>query len=278
MEAWRAPRRRKLFPFFALRDITSPSRQGSACVVTRALAPDEGSGWSLVDRSAAGTDRRARSRGYDKAVRHSRRVRFLRRAIPVAAIGSVVLVVAVTFFNPFAGIGGLTIGPVSVSGTRVVMDAPRLRGFQGGSRPYEVTAEEASQDIREPHLVDLRELRARLTVDDAGATARVEAATGRFDTQSELLELTRDVRVVSSTGYTLDLRSATIDFDAGSVVSNEPVRLVFESGSVEAQSMNIVDGGAVITFEGGVRSVFAPPTLGVRPPADGAPAPRGPEN
>ncbi|MCG6122194.1 MAG: hypothetical protein MEP57_05740 [Microvirga sp.] len=231
-----------------------------------------------MDGRVAITDQGARSRGYAGAVRHSRRVRVLRRAIPIAAFGAVALVVAVTLFNPFASVGGLTIGPVSVSGTRIVMDAPRLRGFQDGSRPYEVTAEEASQDVREPHLVDLRELRARLTVDDAGATALVESATGRFDTHAEILELNRDVRVVSSSGYTLDLSSATVDFKGGGVVSNEPVRLVFESGSVEAGSMSIVDSGAVITFEGGVSSVFAAPALGARPPAAGADAPQSPQN
>lgn len=231
-----------------------------------------------MHRSVATTDQRARSRGYDIAVRHSRRVRFLRRAIPLAALSAVGLVVAITLFNPFASVGGLAFGPVSVSGTRIVMDAPRLRGFQDGSRPYEVTAEEASQDVREPHLVDLRELRARLTIDDAGGTARVEAATGRFDTQSEILELSRDVRVVSSMGYTLDLRSATVDFKGGGVVSKEPVRLLFESGSVEAQSLTIVEGGAVITFEGGVSSVFAARTLGSSTSAGETAAPPGPQN
>ena len=96
-------------------------------------------------------------REHARAVRHSRRVRFLRRAIPIAAVLAVVFLFALTWFNPFARYGGISIGPISVSGTRVVMDAPRLRGFQDETRPYEVTAEDASQDVREPHLVDLRE-------------------------------------------------------------------------------------------------------------------------
>ncbi len=194
-------------------------------------------------------------------MRHSRRVRLLRRAIPITAALAVTLLFVVTWFNPFSRFGGLSIGPISVSGTRVVMDAPRLRGFQDETRPYEVTAEDASQDVREPHLIDLRELRANVTINDQGDTARIEAATGRFDTQSEYLVLERDVRVVSSTGYVLDLSVADIDFAAGTVVSDAPVSLTFSDGTINARSMRITDGGALISFEGGVESVLAAPRL-----------------
>ncbi len=214
-------------------------------------------------------------REHARAMRHSRRVRFLRRAIPVTAFLAVVMLVGLTWFNPFSRYGGITIGPISVSGTRVVMDAPRLRGFQNETRPYEVTAEDASQDVREPHLIDLRELRANITVDDAGQTARIEAATGRFDTQSEFLVLERDVRVVSSTGYILDMSTADIDFGAGTVVSDAPVSLQFDDGTIRARSMRITDGGAVISFEGGVESVLAAPRLG-SDAGNAAPAPGDP--
>jgi len=223
-----------------------------------------------VDRHAGGQVEGERlegdfrpARDYSRAARHSRRVRFLKRAIPLSAFLAVALVVAVTFFNPFASYGGLTLGPVSVSGTRIVMENPRLTGSQGEARPYEVTAQEASQDVREPHLVDLVELRARLTLDAGGSVARVEAATGRFDTQSELLELTRDVRVVSTSGYTVDLRTAKIDFKTGNVVSPDHVRVEFDAGTVEADSMNIVENGQVISFEGRVRSVLLAPGFGI---------------
>ncbi len=198
----------------------------------------------------------ARSRAYDRAVRHSRRVRFFKRAIPLGAVGAVALIVGLTWFNPFGRIGGLSLGPISVSGTRVVMERPRLTGFQKDTRPYEVTAEEASQDVRKPTLIDLKTLRARVTMDDAGAVGRLEAATGRFDTQKEILELTKDVHVTSSSGYSADLKSATVDFKAGSVVSRESVRVGVSNGVVEAETMAIADSGKVITFEGNVRSVF----------------------
>lgn len=196
-------------------------------------------------------------RSYARALRHSRRVRFLKIAIPLGAAGSAALVLVITLFNPFAAQGGLSIGPVSVSGTRIVMDAPRLSGFQDDTRPYEVTATQASQDVRAPHLVDLVDLRARIAVDADGNVVRVEAATGRFDTEAELLVLERDVRVTSTLGYTADLERATIDFAAGTVVSEEPVRVGTGFGVVEAAGLALSENGDVITFTGGVRSTFS---------------------
>lgn len=243
----------------------------------------------LVDRQErtreqGGDDLRPK-RDYSRALRHSRRVRLLKRAIPLGAFLAVALVVAITFFNPFASYGGLTLGPVSVSGSRIVMENPRLTGFQSESRPYVVTAREASQDVRSPHLVDLLDLRARLTTDTDGNVARVEAATGRFDTESELLELTRDVRVVSSQ-YTVDLQSASVDFKTGNVVSPDPVRVEFESGTIEADGINIVENGRVISFEGNVRSVLVASDLGMgaqrnvsgSPLADAIPLSPAPQN
>lgn len=195
-------------------------------------------------------------RSYARALRHSRRVRFLKRAIPIGAVAAVAFVVGITLFNPFASQGGLTIGPVNVSGTRIVMESPRLTGFQDGTRPYEVTATQASQDVREPHLVDLVDLRARVTADAEGNVVRVEAATGRFDTRAELLTLERDVRVTSTLGYTADLEAATVDFADGSVVSERPVKVGIGSGIVEAQAMALSKGGELITFSGGVTSTF----------------------
>jgi lipopolysaccharide export system protein LptC len=196
-------------------------------------------------------------RSYARALRHSRRVRFLKIAIPLGALASAGLVVAITLFNPFASLGGLEIGPESVSGTRIVMDAPRLSGFQDDTRPYEVTATQASQDVREPHLVDLVDLRARIAVDETGNLVRVDAATGRFDTEAEVLVLERDVRVTSTLGYTADLARATVDLAAGTVVSDQPVRVGTDFGVVEAEGLTLSENGDVITFTGGVRSTFS---------------------
>ncbi len=199
---------------------------------------------------------RAGSRAYAKARRHSGRVRFLRRLIPVGAAIAIGFVAVIALFDPFERIGGLSLGPISLSGTKIKMENPRLSGYRSDTRPYEVTATAAMQDVRKPTLVELVEMRGKLTLDDAGNTARIEAETGVFDTQKEQLEVRRNVRMRTDNGQEADLLSAVIDFKAGSVVSNEPVKVKLPDATIEADGLTVQDNGKTITFTGNVRSMF----------------------
>lgn len=201
---------------------------------------------------------RSRERAYAQARRHSRLVRFLKKAIPLGSIAAITVLVVIALAKPLAGIGGLSIGDIGLSGTKVTMSQPRLTGFQRDSRPYEVRATSATQDVRKPTIVELSELRARVTLDANGAVANLEAATGVFDTAKEQLELNQDVRVRTNTGYDATLRSASIDFKAGTVRSREPVRVGLGTGVIEADTLDITDNGKSIAFIGRVRAVFQP--------------------
>lgn len=206
------------------------------------------------ERVAVARDPRARA--YDQARRHSARVRFYKRVIPLGTAAAVAILVAFTLTGSFGRLGGLTLGPISFSGTQVTMESPRLTGFHKDTRPYEVTATSATQDVRKPNVIKLNEMKGRLVVDDDGTAARLEAATGIFDTTKEHLDLSKDVRVTTDTGHEARLQSASIDFKAGTVISREPVTVTLTNGSVEAQGLEISDNGKVLTFTGRVRTVF----------------------
>lgn len=218
-------------------------------------------------------------RAYQQARRHSARVRFFRWVIPLGATIAIGFVAAVAVFNPFGKISGLTLGPISLSGTQVTMERPRLSGYRKDNRGYEVTAVAAMQDVRKPTVIELRDMKARMTLDDAGAVAHLEASTGVFDTQKEHLEVRQDVRVRTDNGQEADLRSASIDLKAGTVVSNEPVTVRLPDATVDADGLSIRDNGKVISFIGRVRTVIVPAGAEARasaaaatPPATSAPA------
>jgi lipopolysaccharide export system protein LptC len=229
-------------------------------------------------RSAPGL----RTRAYARARRHSRFVRFLRWAIPSGAALSIAGVTAWAMVDPLGRLAGVSLGPVKVSGTQVTMENPKLSGYRSRSGTYEVTATTATQDLRNPARVELNDLRGRLNTDQNGGTARLEAAFGVLDTAKERLDLRENVRVRSSKGQEAQLKSASIDLKSGAVVSNEPVTVTLENATVAADSVEVTDGGRVISFKGRVRSVFidagpglsAGPGLGVTPSAaDAAPGP-----
>lgn len=197
--------------------------------------------------SAVASDR---TRAYAAAKRHSTRVRFLKFGIPAGALVAGGLMVAATFYNPLGQFGNLTVGGLSLNGTQITMENPRLTGFRKDARAYEVTAKTAQQDVRKPGLIDLKDMRARLTTDEAGSFARLVTNSGLFDSSKEKLELTDDVRITTSRGEEVMLKSASVDLKAGTVVSRQPVKIVTASGSIEAEGVQVSDNGRTVTFEG----------------------------
>ncbi len=205
---------------------------------------------------------------YAKAKRHSSRVRVLKVAIPAGALLAGGLVVAATFFKPFGHIPGLTIGGVSLSGTKIAMENPRLTGFRQDHRPYEVNAKAAFQDVRRPGVVELKDVSARLATDGAGTVATLVSAAAVFDTSKEFLDLTQQIRITTNRGEEILLRSASVDMKAGTAVSREPVKVTTQNGTIEADGVQVTEGGRTLSFQGRVRTQFI--RAAIEPPEDPA--------
>lgn len=221
-----------------------------------AAAPMMGIDGEMAERAAR------RAHAYRLAMRHSRRVRFLKRAIPLTAGSASILVIVFAFFNPFRAVpANLSLEALGVSGSKITMDAPKLQGFKKDSRPYEVKATSAAQHIKTPHIIELNNLDADVAMGPDGS-AKLTAPVGVFDSQKETLSLQSSVRVITNTGYDIRLQSADAEFKTGHVVSNKPVEVDMNDGSITADSIEIIDNGKQIVFTGRVRT-----TLTARDPA-----------
>jgi lipopolysaccharide export system protein LptC len=200
-----------------------------------------------------GTVSPARSRGdggrlYRRALRHSRRVRFLRACV-LLAIPIVLAAVAVQNYLP--SIGGLRLpgelGNMVIKGTKITMQQPRLAGFTADSRAYEFTADTAAQDITKPDLVELQQIRAKVEMADK-SLVHMWADTGLYNIKTDMLNLESNIHLVSSTGYEARLRQAVVDMGKGTVVSEEPVWVKLLDGELNAKSLEIADQGDVLRF------------------------------
>jgi len=214
----------------------------------------------------------ARTRAFNKARRHSRWVRLAKLAIPLGSVLAMAVVALFAYVEPFKEIENLSFGAIGVDGTNVTMEAPKLTGFKNDNRPYEVTASAATQDVRKPNFVELKDLKARIVTDEKGSVARLEANVGVLDTQKEQMNLRQSVRVTTDAGQEVQMNSAFVDFKSGAVTSNEPVTVILGgNGRIEAEGLKVVDNGKVLSFKGRVRTTFMPSAA--TEPA--APAPAG---
>ncbi|MBE0704457.1 MAG: LPS export ABC transporter periplasmic protein LptC [Afipia sp.] len=195
-----------------------------------------------------------------RAARHSRRVRWLRRAVPAVVILSLALIIGASVFNPFRFLKKLPIdlSKLSVSGTKITMDAPHLAGYLPDRRPYEVWAKAATQDVTDPTKVDMLDIRAQVQMQDK-STLRVDAQNGHFDTKTQLLDLTNQILLQTTTGYQAQLTQARVDLATGIISSDQPVAVKLTNGTLNSQNLRITDHGASAVFGGGVTMLLDPP-------------------
>jgi lipopolysaccharide export system protein LptC len=203
--------------------------------------------------SFAGGGASERARLFHAARRHSRFVRFLRRAIPISLIVTVALVVAAAYFQPLSMLAKLPIDPgrMVISGTKITMEAPRLGGFTRDGRPYDLTARAAAQDLTKPGVLELKDVRAHIEMQDK-ARVELEAVNGLYDTKADMMWLKDNIVLTSSSGYTARLSEATVDIKTNKIVSDHPVEVKLTNGTVNANHLEVSENGELIRFDNGV--------------------------
>jgi lipopolysaccharide export system protein LptC len=192
-------------------------------------------------------------RVFRKARRHSRFVRFVRWAIPMAIVAAIGFSLLAAQFNPLRVLTALPVDfdSLVVSGTKITMQAPRIAGFTKDARPYELTAHAAAQDVTKPDTIELQGVHGKTEMPDK-AVFEVTADGGIYDSKGEVLTLRQNIIFKSTTGFEVRLSEAVVDVHTSNVVSEKPVRVIMQQGIINANRMEVVDSGASIRFGGGV--------------------------
>ena len=74
------------------------------------------------------------------------------------------------------------------------------------------------------------------------------ADNGHYNMKTDMLDLTDNIHLVSSTGYEARLSKATVDVRKGNVVSDTPVWVKLLDGNLNAKHLEIVDKGDTLRF------------------------------
>jgi len=199
-----------------------------------------------------------RTRAFRSARRHSRWVRLLRVALPMGVVLAICGYSLLTWLNPWTALARLPLsGKLAVSGTKITMESPRLAGFTRDGRSYELTANAAAQDLRRPNVIELKEIRAKVELQD-DSVINLTADTGLYDTKGEIATLNNNVVVTASSGTEIRLIEARLDIKKGHILSEKPVEVKLANGRIDAKALEVTDGGDVIQFRGGVTMVVTP--------------------
>ncbi len=193
---------------------------------------------------------------FRKADHHSFLVRFLKGALPVLAICLVAWFVFATFLN-FEPLEEVNVESSGISNGKLIMDAPRVKGYNTSNLPYNLTAKRAVQDLKKPEIIALELIDAMLPAED-GSFAEVDAYSGIYDSSKELLNLEQDIVINRADGTTIKLDSAEIDLKSGSLLSRDPVNVSTPTTTISADEVEVIDNGAVIVFKNRVQMTVQP--------------------
>jgi lipopolysaccharide export system protein LptC len=229
-----------------------------------------------VDDGSSHRTASARIAAMRAAARHTILVRVLRVFLPATAVFLVGAVVAAMVFDPRVQLAvQLDAESVGVSGSRIVMQRPRLTGYGDAAdtaknRGYEVTAARAEQDVSKPNEVDLFELEGRMGL-RADGWAEIAAQSGHMNNTTQLLDLYNEIEIKTDLGERARFTQGTVDFVKGEITSKEPVAIKFTQADLVANNMHLFGKGERVVFTGRVGLVLKPdpkePVVPVKPAA-----------
>jgi lipopolysaccharide export system protein LptC len=199
-----------------------------------------------------------RARAFRVARRHSRLVRIMRLLIPGSIAAALAVGLLAAELDPLRMLTKLPVdfGSLVVSGTKITMQQPRIAGFTRDSRAYELTARAAAQDVTKPDTIELQGISGTTEMQDK-TVVKLSANNGVYDTKTEMLTLRQEVVLKSSSGLSVYLSEAVVDVHSGNIVSDKPVEVKLQQGTVKSNRLEVADSGDVIRFDGEVTMMLS---------------------
>ena len=193
------------------------------------------------------------SRVFAHAARHSRRVRLLRRSVPIIIAVILGATILVSWIDPLKVLVRLPLdaGKLVISGTKITMQAPKLSGYTKDQRWYEMNAAGATQDVTKPDFIELSEVRTKIETADK-STIYLRSKDGLYNRKTSMLTLTNDVVMTSTAGYEMHLDEATVNTAKGEVVSDKPVAVFTKDTTLTSDRFEVENSGEVVRFIGSV--------------------------
>jgi lipopolysaccharide export system protein LptC len=191
------------------------------------------------------------------ALRYSRFVALMRRALPAAAVMILGLVVAYALLPRNSD--RVSLGYRSVGGVKddLTMKKPRLSGVDAKGNPYLITADSAVQEGRNAHRAALTNVDADLQY-GGDKWASVNAGKGVVDLDAKHLRLSGGIALFTDAGYELHTASAFADLGRNTIRGDEKVKGQGPLGTLSADSFFVDRDSGHVTLRGNVHMRMYP--------------------
>ena len=193
---------------------------------------------------------------FKQAEQHSTLVRMLKKTLPVIALALVAWFIAMGFWNT-KSIGNISVESSGISNGMLVMESPKMSGFNRDNRPYDLVASRAKQDLKNPGIINLENIHATVPM-QAKIFADIKAKTGIYNSDKEWLSLNEDIEINSQDGTRILLQSAEIDLSKGNLTSHHPVFVSTSNSKISAEQVEVTNNGEIIIFKQRVRMTVLP--------------------
>lgn len=195
--------------------------------------------------------RRAMRHWAEPGSRHDVLVRLAKIGLPV--IGVVFL--ALLAIAPFDRTGDVSFildkKEVDRAAERMRIEQARYSGEDNRGNKFTITADSAIQQRSDLPIVDIEGMRARLGL--ARGPLNIVALKGRYDLDTQMVDVIGPVRVAGPDGYRLETRDVSVDLKDRRITSNGRVSGSTELGRFEAGRMSADLGERTVTLSEGAR-------------------------
>ena len=195
---------------------------------------------------------------YEAAVLNSARVRRLKIFLPIAALIISLIFIAVSVLRAYLP-ENISIQGAKIEDGKIVMERPAIAGRNADGINYSMLAEKALQDIKNPNMITLKNIKAAMPISDG--VAHVDALSADFDRSADTLHLTEPFTVNLDSGLRAEFKDAMLNVKGGSLTTDKPIAIYKGNASVLAQSLKMTDKGTVIVFEGQVKMHIDPAAI-----------------
>ncbi|HXC55107.1 MAG TPA: LPS export ABC transporter periplasmic protein LptC [Rhizomicrobium sp.] len=191
------------------------------------------------------------------ALRYSRFVMVMKRALPLAAGGLIAAVIVYALLPRQSDKLSLTYQSLGTINNDLTMTKPRLTGSDRKGNPFLITADAAVQDPANMRRATLRGVQADLTL-DKGRWLNATAAGGFVDMDKGWLTLGGGIAIYSDDGYELHTARADVDLKKGLFQGPAQVTGHGPAGTLSADSFEVDRSTSQLVLVGHVRMTILP--------------------